>query len=1084
MNKQQLQRLKKRTSFTPSQTLAAIKRQQLRKQQQKQHNKLNNNQMIVDVSNYNIAVVAPSSSAASSASVAGAGAAAASIVASSSSSVEATLSASTTMSYINNKTDGSSTKARVDNKRRVKRATDEAQKTTYNNTKKSVRISTATATTSTTIRAEKKNKLKHTTKKQKSNLSLSSDRKWQKNKNMATAENILIGNGEKKYHNNRRKNTHKREVSPTRVIHHYERETETEVDAARIAKRETATAAVVVKHTNATKRTSKHLANAKTSIIAAQYESQQQQHQQHQQHQQYSKPGQHEETLQQQLTTQREFNDFSNKNKNKNKNKDNELRKQRNADNAKKDNLEKIRIRKSLTMQNNMERHTIASKNKNGSNSNNNNVASNIKIPNAPLISNNNNNSNMKGQESQQEHKQRNTKSNELNVANINSAIVNNMQQTINDLNQIEDIVASNIVDSESVNDIFDSNFTNNDEDIDADIDVDADADAEADAEAEAVAETETDMEVENEVEADLDADTETDDDDDDDNGMEDEEIEDDVALLNALDDAATMQSHQVQHQQQQQLLLQQQQQEQYVQEPHFDYSRMEYSFSNGVATHSLIGGNSVDMGEGGSINMENNDNIVYSTMELECMPGYDGGLQQQFFLEAYDSKTKKLRLNTTSTYSDVPIFRIDLSDLTSMDYYPDPNPALHLVVYSVNQKGRSEPIVLENIPINEAEKRTDGRIGLSILPLAALLTGTLFTVGIAVLFVVVVAVRKRRCQGGRSMCDDKDKHLGMDVTVTAPLETGAGHQRLVVAYTLKQGIEKQPDILSAQKSATGSATSSPMGSRPSGLYCAASSAPAVGNNIGIGGNKLNFSGASTSDYDSSTINYNVSPSNDPLQQQLNSPPSQSSTLKLTNDSRKNFQNLPLLYDALPMNRHDPLNSNMNYAGSNSTLSSGGSAGNASLTNHAASSLLQNSLVNGHYTNHHTLPHPATTLQHAHATLQHLPPSTAANEQLSIADYLAASSLIDYNLSKSTTGMLPGNCIGGGMTLPKSLGMGSILGINSNNANNIGGTLGTSAGQQHATNLSSGSAATITQKTNASRNHIITDTLPGPESCV
>lgn len=56
-----------------------------------------------------------------------------------------------------------------------------------------------------------------------------------------------------------------------------------------------------------------------------------------------------------------------------------------------------------------------------------------------------------------------------------------------------------------------------------------------------------------------------------------------------------------------------------------------------------------------------------------------------------------------------------------------------------------------------------------------------------------------------------------MDVTVTAPLETGPGHQRLVVAYTLKQGIEKQPDILNAQKNATGSATSSPLGNRPSG---------------------------------------------------------------------------------------------------------------------------------------------------------------------------------------------------------------------------------------------------------------------------
>lgn len=51
-----------------------------------------------------------------------------------------------------------------------------------------------------------------------------------------------------------------------------------------------------------------------------------------------------------------------------------------------------------------------------------------------------------------------------------------------------------------------------------------------------------------------------------------------------------------------------------------------------------------------------------------------------------------------------------------------------------------------------------------SILPLAALLTGTLFTVGIAVLFVVVIAVRKRRCQGGRNLCDDKDKHLGKNL--------------------------------------------------------------------------------------------------------------------------------------------------------------------------------------------------------------------------------------------------------------------------------------------------------------------------------
>lgn len=70
---------------------------------------------------------------------------------------------------------------------------------------------------------------------------------------------------------------------------------------------------------------------------------------------------------------------------------------------------------------------------------------------------------------------------------------------------------------------------------------------------------------------------------------------------------------------------------------------------------------------------MQNNRNIrksnsgselseMPSTMELECVAGYDGGLPQYFFLEAYDSRTKKLRLNITSALNDVPLFRIDLA--------------------------------------------------------------------------------------------------------------------------------------------------------------------------------------------------------------------------------------------------------------------------------------------------------------------------------------------------------------------------------------------------------------------------------------
>lgn len=242
-------------------------------------------------------------------------------------------------------------------------------------------------------------------------------------------------------------------------------------------------------------------------------------------------------------------------------------------------------------------------------------------------------------------------------------------------------------------------------------------------------------------------------------------------------------------------------------------------------------------------------------------------------------------------------------------------------------------------------------------------------------------------------------------------------------------------------------------------------------------------------------MNYNDN-ATDPLQQQLNSPPSQSSTLKLGQDSRKHYQTPPLLYDALnrhDISRYDPLPLSMNYGGSNSTLSSGGSGGNASLTNNATaqSSLMQSNLSNGNYTNHHTLPHTSTVIQQhqQHPSAGH---HTLGAEKLSIADYLTASTLIDYNLSKSAAGILTNAIVGGGvsnqssttstssantmghMTLPKGLGLGTVMGATNNPAAMSTSTLTPSA----SANLS------ITQKTAANRNHIITDTLPGPESCV
>lgn len=52
------------------------------------------------------------------------------------------------------------------------------------------------------------------------------------------------------------------------------------------------------------------------------------------------------------------------------------------------------------------------------------------------------------------------------------------------------------------------------------------------------------------------------------------------------------------------------------------------------------------------------------TAMELECVAGYDGGLPQYFVLEAYDSRTRKLRLNITSAFPDLPLFRIDMEGM------------------------------------------------------------------------------------------------------------------------------------------------------------------------------------------------------------------------------------------------------------------------------------------------------------------------------------------------------------------------------------------------------------------------------------
>ncbi|KAJ8969834.1 hypothetical protein NQ317_001006 [Molorchus minor] len=170
--------------------------------------------------------------------------------------------------------------------------------------------------------------------------------------------------------------------------------------------------------------------------------------------------------------------------------------------------------------------------------------------------------------------------------------------------------------------------------------------------------------------------------------------------------------------------------------------------------------------------------------VEVECKSGYDGGLPQHFVLEAYDAHSMRMRLNFSVSDTDSPVFKLDLGELL-----PSP-PSLRILVYAENAKGRSEKLVLEDIMLNDAEKRTDGSNNISLVPLAGLLTGSLLTLGMAVLVIVVVAVRRKRECDGRMHCPH---HLDIDATKQnsksrqgSMLEINTGDNRYVVAYTLK----------------------------------------------------------------------------------------------------------------------------------------------------------------------------------------------------------------------------------------------------------------------------------------------------------
>lgn len=88
--------------------------------------------------------------------------------------------------------------------------------------------------------------------------------------------------------------------------------------------------------------------------------------------------------------------------------------------------------------------------------------------------------------------------------------------------------------------------------------------------------------------------------------------------------------------------------------------------------------------------------NQTTSSVEVFCLPGFDGGLPQHFLLELYSGSSVIPRFNMTS-YTE-PYFFLDNLE---------PDVTFKIVIFAVNSKGRSRAEILEELMFRDPEKRT-----------------------------------------------------------------------------------------------------------------------------------------------------------------------------------------------------------------------------------------------------------------------------------------------------------------------------------------------------------------------------------------
>lgn len=158
--------------------------------------------------------------------------------------------------------------------------------------------------------------------------------------------------------------------------------------------------------------------------------------------------------------------------------------------------------------------------------------------------------------------------------------------------------------------------------------------------------------------------------------------------------------------------------------------------------------------------------NQTTDSLEVECLPGFDGGLEQTFQLEVTDLQTDLVLANDSGQ---VPEFVV--SGLNS-------GRGLKITIFAVNSDGRSQPFVLEGFTLKVAELQLESPVPLEFTPVLGILIGVVLTLLlVALVIILVLRIKYRNHKPPQNMQNlasrqPKDRTFKPDLNVKSAIPT------------------------------------------------------------------------------------------------------------------------------------------------------------------------------------------------------------------------------------------------------------------------------------------------------------------------